>query len=166
MYVRCQRGGERIEKGKDDGDFCRAYLRTMDPDRAAMEISRRDGYSLLGRKSIQDKLERMRTDAAAQVRRDDAIRCLAQLAFGRANDAVKLALHAGEVDAGKLDLSAVAEFKVTDKGGVEIKLVDRIRALDALCGLLERDDGHGTAEDLYRALSEAADAVEGGWEDG
>ena len=71
------------------------------------------------------------------------VRRLAQLAFGRVNDAARLALHSGEADLETLDLSAVAELKVTDKGGVEIKLMDRIRALEALCGLLERGEGGG-----------------------
>ena len=103
--------------------FCRAYLRTMDPERAAAESGHRDGFALLGRKRIQERLEKMRSDAAGQLRRDDAVRRLAQLAFGRANDAVKLALHSGGTDPDQLDLSAVAEFKVTDKG-VEVKFND------------------------------------------
>ena len=41
-------------------------------------------------------------------------------------------MHSEEADLETLDLSAVAELKVTDKGGVEVKLIDRIRALEAL----------------------------------
>lgn len=153
-----------VETKRDDEAFCRAYLRTMDPERAAAVSGHRDGFALLGRKRIQERLEKMRSDAAGQLRRDDAVRRLAQLAFGRANDAVKLALHAGGTDPDQLDLSAVAEFKVTDKG-VEVKLVDRVRALETLCSLLESGEGHG-AEELYRALAEAAEEAEGGWENG
>ena len=152
-----------MDRQKDDGAFCRAYLRTMDPEQAAAEMGRKDGFALLGRKSIQEKLEKMRADAAGQLRREDVIRRLAQLAFGRVNDAVKLALYKEEIDPDQLDLSAVTEIKVTDKG-VEIKLADRVRALEALCGLLENDENHG-AEDLYRALAEAAGDMEGSWED-
>ena len=54
-----------------------------------------------------------------------------------------------------LDLSAVAELKVTDKGGVEVKLIDRIRALEALYGLLSEEKAEGAGE-LYRVLTEAA----------
>ena len=53
---------------------------------------------------------------------------------------------------------------MTDKGGVEVKLVDRIRALEALCGLLGEEKAEGAGE-LYRVLTEAA-AGEGGWDDG
>ena len=103
----------------------------------------------------------MRGAAAGELRREDALRRLAQLAFGRANDAARLALAPREVDPGGLDLSAVAELKVTDKGGVEVKLVDRVRALETLCALLE-ERGGGGAEELYRALEDAAGQLESG----
>ena len=147
-----------MEKKKDDGAFCRAFLRTMDPERAATESGHTDGFALLGSKAVQNRLEKMRTNAAGQLRREDAVRRLAQLAFGRANDAARLALQCGAGDPDKLDLSAVSEIKVTDKGGVEIKLVDRVRALEALCGLLETGGG---AQELYQALAEAAASGEG-----
>ena len=150
-------GDEDVEQRRDDGVFCRTYLRTMDPERAAAAAGRRDGFALLGRKGTQERLERMRGDAAGQIRREDALRRLAQLAFGQANDAVRLALRPETADPETLDLSALAELKVTDRG-VEIKLVDRVRALEALCGLLECGGGDG-AEELYRALEDAAGAL-------
>ena len=118
--------------------FCGAYLRTMDPERAAEAAGCEDGFAMLGRKGARRRLE---------------------LAFGRANDAVRLALRPGEADPAALDLSAVAEFKITDKGGVEVKLVDRVRALETLCRLLENSGGGG-AEELYRALEDAAGQLE------
>ena len=151
-----------MERRGSESGFCSAYLRTMDPERAAAEAGRKDGFALLGSQSIQTRLERMRADTASQVRREDVLRRLAQLAFGRANDAVRLALGRDGIDPEQMDLSAVAEFRVTDKGGVEVKLVDRVRALETLWGLL--DGGGQGAEELCRALAEAAE--DGGWEDG
>lgn len=149
---------------KTEGEFCRAFLRSMDPERAAAETGRKDGFSALERQATQDQLERMRSNAANQIRKEDVIRRLAQLAFGRVNDAVKLALHPAEAEPEKLELSAVSEFKVTDKG-VEVKLIDRVRALETLHGLLE-SSGDGGAEELYRALEDAAGQLEGSWADG
>ena len=149
---------------KTEGDFCRAFLRSMDPERAAAESGRNDGFSALERQGTQERLERMRSSAASQIRKEDVIRRLAQLAFGRVNDAVKLALRPAEAEPERLELSAVSEFKVTDKG-VEVKLIDRVRALETLCGLLD-SDGEGGAEELYRALEDAAGQLEGGWCDG
>ena len=54
---------------KEDGKFCRVFLRTMDPERAAQAVGRQDGYAVLGQKSTQAKLEEMRGNAAAQLRR-------------------------------------------------------------------------------------------------
>ena len=94
-----------MENKRDNGGFCRTYLRTMDPDRAAAGIGRQDGYRLLASKAMQDRLEKMRSGAALQLRREDVLRRLAQLAFGGANDAVYLALRALETLCGLLDSS-------------------------------------------------------------
>ena len=145
--------------------FCRAYLRTMDPERAALEAGCRDGFAQLAAPGTQKRLERMREAAAGQLRREDVLRRLAQLAFGQANDGVKLAMQGQSALAEGLDLSAVAEIRVTDKGGVEIKFVDRVRALETLCELLGGQSGAG-AEELFRALSAAGAEEEGAWEHG
>jgi len=152
-----------METKKREQAFCRAFLRTMDPERAGTEAACGDGFSQLGRQSVQERLEKLRGDLAGQIRREDAVRRLAQLAFADAGDVMKLALNPGGVDPAELDLSAVAEFKVTEKG-VEIKLVDRVRALATLCELLE-SGGSGGAEELYQALEDAAGQMRGGWND-
>lgn len=142
--------------------FCRTYLQTMDPQRAARTAGCRDGFSTLGIQQVQKRLDEMRETAAAQICREDILRRLAQLAFGPVNDAVRLALEGEQADLKELDLSAVSEFKVTDKG-VEIRFVDRLRALEALGAMLEEKGGG--ARELYQALAEAA-GEEGGWEHG
>ena len=145
--------------------FCRAYLRSMDPERAALDAGCRDGFTCLAAPGTQKRLDRMREAAAGQLRREDVLRRLAQLAFGQANDGVRLAMQGQSALAEGLDLSAVAEIRVTDKGGVEIKFVDRVRALETLCELLGGESGSG-AEDLFRALSAAGTEEEGAWEHG
>ena len=139
---------------REERSFCRAFLRSMDPERAAAEVGKKDGFSALGTQKTQEKLEQMRANVVNQIRKEDVIRRLAQLAFGRVNDAVKLALRPAEADPEQLELSVVSEFKVTDKG-VEVKLIDRVRALETLHGLLD-SSGEGGAEELYRALENAA----------
>ena len=141
-----------MKEKQEDGRFCRAYLRTMDPERAAAEIGRRDGYAMLGQKGTQQKLERMRCDAAAQLKREDVLRQLARLAFGRVDDAVQLALHRGDLDTGGLELSAISELRVTEKG-VEVKLVDRVRALESLWKLLDTGETQ-ESDPLYQALTD------------
>ena len=75
-----------------------------------------------------------------QGQRRDIQRRLAELAFGRANDCVKLVLEESpEVDA--LDLSLLSEVKRSDRGAVEVKLIDRLRALEALSGVVGSEEG-------------------------
>ena len=50
--------------------FCRAYLRTMDPERAALEAGCRDGFTCLAAPGTQKRLDRMREAAAGQLRRE------------------------------------------------------------------------------------------------
>lgn len=65
------------------------------------------------------------------IRQRDVTRRLAELAFGKANDCVRLALEdTPKLD--KLDLSLLSEVKRNEKGTVEIKLIDRLRALEQL----------------------------------
>ena len=74
------------------------------------------------------------------VQKRDIQRRLAELAFGRANDCVKLVLEdSPEVDA--LDLSLLSEVKRNDKGTVEIRLIDRLQALEALSGMVGSEEG-------------------------
>ena len=73
-----------------------------------------------------------------QISREDVTRRLAELAFGQPNDCVRLALE--EVpDLKGLDLSLLSEVKRNDKGTVEIKLIDRLRALEQLAQVAGED---------------------------
>ena len=109
--------------------FAAAYLRCFDAEAAAQTIGRSDGIRMLTTPAVQRELELQR--GQCDICRADIVRRLAQLAFGRANDCVKLVLQdAPEVDA--LDLSLLSEVKRNDKGTVEVKLIDRIRALERL----------------------------------
>lgn len=74
------------------------------------------------------------------LQRRDIQRRLAELAFGRANDCVKLVLEdSPQVD--ELDLSLLSEVKRSDRGAVEVKLIDRLRALEALGGMVGDEEG-------------------------
>ena len=77
---------------------------------------------------------------AGKVTREDVARRLAELAFGKANDCVRLVLEDG-VDLRRLDLSLLSEVKRNDKGTVEIKLVDRLKALEQLTALAADENG-------------------------
>ena len=90
----------------------------------------------------------MKTEGLA---RQQVLREMMDLAMGRANDAVKLAFlgeeQVEEID--RMDLRALTELKRHGNGAVEIKLVDKILALETLCGIAKQS-GEG-AEALFRA---------------
>lgn len=131
--------------------FAAAYLRCFDAEAAAASVGRSDGVRLLSTPAVQRELNLQR--AQCDVCRKDVLRLLAQLAFGRANDCVKLVLlDAPDLEA--LDLSLLSEVKRNDKGTVEIKLIDRVRALEQLLSA-------GTeSSDCAEAFFAAAEDVE------
>ena len=82
-----------------------------------------------------------------------------RLAFGKANDAVKLAFIPPErlelID--ELDLSMVSEVKRGAKGEVEVKLLNRVARLELLAKLLEGEAPRGSeAESFFTAMDKAA----------
>ena len=96
-----------------------------------------------GDKSLKTRIR------GGQIRRQDVTRRLAELAFGRANDCVRLALE-DSPDLGTLDLSLLSEVKRNEKGTVEIRLIDRLRALEQLA--LMTDGENTEAEAFLQAL--------------
>ena len=90
-----------------------------------------------------------------KVNRQDVTRRLAELAFGEANDCVRLILEQSpELD--KLDLSLLSEIKRSEKGSMEIKLIDRLQALEQLARAASEEPGG--LEDFLNALGRAGEA--------
>ena len=85
---------------------------------------------------------------------------LRRLAFGSCKDAVTLAFSdelpsADRIDA--LDLFNVSEIKRVKGGGLEIKLFDRLKALEKLYEIETALDSKNTAAGLLEALTASAD---------
>ena len=110
------------------------------------------GVKVKGRREMEQKnsettlKKRIR---AGKLRREDVARRLAELAFGRANDCVRLVLEEG-TPLDKLDLSLLSEVKRNDKGTVEVRLVDRLRALEQLALMAEENGSE--LESFIKAL--------------
>ena len=84
----------------------------------------------------KDFRQRVRTGA---VSRQDVRRLLAELACGKVNDCVRLALEE-QPCLEKLDLRLLGGVKKNDNGTVEIKLIDRLKILEQLAEVAEEDD--------------------------
>lgn len=74
---------------------------------------------------------------------------LRRIAFGKPNDCVKLALGE-QVDIESLDLSLLTEIRRSEKGTVELKLLDRTKVLEQLAGMA--DEGNERAEEFLNAI--------------
>ena len=96
-----------------------------------------------GEKSLKERIR------FGEIRRRDVTRRLAELAFGKANDCVRLVLD-GEAKMDALDLSLLSEVKRNDKGAVEIRLIDRLRALEQLAQLAS--EGGSDLESFLKAM--------------
>ena len=90
------------------------------------------GAGVKGGSNLEDKRSTLkRRIREGRLRREDVLRRLAELAFGQPNDCVRLALEDLK-DLKGLDLSLLSEIKRSDKGLVEIKLIDRVKVLERL----------------------------------
>lgn len=85
---------------------------------------------------------------------------LKRLAFGNCSDAVYL-VFADELPPSdviqSLDLFNVSEIKRVKGGGVEVKLFDRLKALEKLFELENSFSDRDKANDLIKALSDSAE---------
>ena len=92
----------------------------------------------------------------ATPRREEILREMRRICLAPANDAVRLAyLREEEAERiGELDLSALREFKRSGTGGVEIRLHDRLEALERLAALLEEGSGERNGSAFLRALEQ------------
>lgn len=87
--------------------------------------------------------------------REQLLEQMRTLACARVNDAVKLAyLPEDERDAiGKLDLSALIEFRRSGAGTVELKFADRMKALERLLEL-SGPSGEEQLESLFQRMED------------
>jgi len=89
----------------------------------------------------------------------DVIKHIGDLAFGKANDAIRLVFLDPEQQEliGELDLSMVSEVKRGANGAVEVKLINRIALLELLARLLEPEASkRNGAEGFFAAMDKAA----------
>lgn len=87
--------------------------------------------------------------------REQLLEQMRTLACAKVNDAVKLAyLPEEERDAiGKLDLSALIEFRRSGAGTVELKFADRMKALERLLEL-SGPSGEEQLDALFRRMED------------
>ena len=139
--------------------FCALYAVLGDPEEAAVQAGfDRDEALTAAMKLLGSRVCRRRIKELRELLGDggSVLAGLRRLAFGSCNDAIKLAFAdelppQDELDS--LDLYNVAEIKRVRGGGVEVKVFDRIKALEKLAELERAASESGSAEALIRALT-------------
>ena len=101
----------------------------------------------MGSKKQDPKLQKRIREG--KIQKGDVARRLAELAYGRANDCVRLVLE-DDCDLEELDLTLLSEVRRNDKGKVEIRLVDRLQVLKQLAAMTE--DAGTEADAFLRSL--------------
>ena len=141
--------------------FCRHYRATGNGLDAALlsgypgETAEEAAAALLSDPRIGRRLLRLRR--ADDEKREQLLSGLIRLAFGRANDPVRLALSGGrlpEETLERMDFFNLSELKIGDKG-IEVKLFDRQKAFALLQEILRAGEGSRTSS-FYEALEESA----------
>ena len=109
-----------------------------------------EGIRLLSSKAVRNKV------AAAKNRNAEcpALQGLRRIAFGRNNDAVRLAFSENitNEDIDNADLFGVAEIKCGKGGIVEMKFFDRLKALDLLSVCEREQNSSLDAQSLINAI--------------
>ncbi len=108
------------------------------------------------------------------ISREEILKELAELAFGRCNDAARLALMGKDAlkKIGRLDLRGVTALHVNEKGGFDLKLLDRTKAIELLLAALRESEGGMETEKaepgaaLAAAIERAAERLGRAGEDG
>lgn len=98
-----------------------------------------------------------------EINREEIICALRDLAFGRGNDAAKLAF-AREPEPellDGLDLKCVESVHRLNNGSVEIKLVDRVKLIELLLSATAAEGRGGGLGGLMNAISGAAERLSG-----
>lgn len=137
--------------------FCVYYANSADIEQSVKNAGYKKEYRkkallLLSRKEVCDEINRI-LDIRRKVKKNMAIHGYERLAFAKVKDSVRL-LFMSKDELHKLtnlDLYAVSEIKKLKDGGMEIKFFDKLKALEKLEQLSQKDDD--TASDFLSALN-------------
>jgi len=132
------------------GNIREAAIKAGFPPETAMA----DGIECLCSVSCQKMISKLYSALGVNI--NGIMSGLERLAFGNSNDAVFLAfsedLPSPDAVAG-LDLFNVSEIKKIKGGGVEIKLFDRLKALEKMFEITSSCDSSGIADSFINALT-------------
>lgn len=146
--------------------FCRHYLRTRTPREAALAagypylFSKKKAEFLTDNPLILKEISRLEKEEKERLSlKSHMTSGLIRAALGDIGDAIKLLAMTDEeilASAEKLDLFCVSEIKRPRGGGIEIKFIDRVKALSSLKELCDEENNISDESGLISALEACA----------
>ena len=170
MFLPCGAKRTRIMRritSKEDL-FCRYYAETFNARESAIRAGfsvfpEKTAFKLLKRAEIRDRIREV-CGISSELNGSSAEAGLRRIAFGSAADCLRLIFQSDEENLKQLDsldLFLISEIKKPRDGCIEIKLFDRLKALEKLLQLNENSES-GLAQPFYRALEESAAKLDAG----
>jgi len=153
----------RKELSRKERLFCDYYSKTRSSREAAFKagyriLPERAAEKLMSRKDIREMISQL--DEMRKAKTADISAGLRRAAFGSIADAIRLMfdenLNPEELDG--LDLFCVSEIKRPKGGGMEIKFIDRLKALEKLQSLAETER-EADKNPFVEAIEKSAKAV-------
>ena len=146
--------------------FCRMFVACRNTKEAAIKAGFTShpeitGLLLMAKKNIRKTIERLENET--KISSDEVRAGLRRIAFASSADAVRLLLtdDTSAIDIDSLDLFNVSEIKRAKGGGIEVKVFDRIKALEKL-GEISGNRKSEEPSSFYAALENGASALGGG----
>ncbi len=143
--------------------FCHAYSNLLNAREAASQSGfsspEKAGIRLLARREIADEIAKIRK---SKIKAEEISGGLKRLAFGSVADSLKLVLscESENFDVENMDFFNISEIKKPKGGGIEIKFFDRLKALEKLTQMSEKDDDEASLP-FYEAIRKSAKALDG-----
>lgn len=145
-------------------EFCEFYCLTENPREAAFKAGyklfpEKKALALLRSEAVKNYIAKLKKEGQNSAK-EDFKTGLRRIAFGSYADAVKLIFSetpdVSQIE--ELDLFNIAEIKRPKGGGLEIKFLDRFKALEKLSQIEERSED-ASFSPFYEALKSGADAL-------
>lgn len=146
--------------------FCRHFVRTRTLREAAIAagypllFAKRKAAFLLDNPLISQEIRRLEKEQREKMSLKTQMTAgLVRASLGDVGDAVRLLAMSDEEltsSAEKLDLFCISEIKRQKGGGIEIKFIDRIKALTALKDICEEETDKADESGLISALEACA----------
>ncbi len=149
-------------------NFCCCYAVSGNPEEAAIKagVPQNTAFEFAAECLRDPQCRKLITEMTGVFSDISSVKAgLRRLAFGSCKDAVTLAFAEELPPAdviGKMDLFNVSEIKRVKGGGVEIRLFDRMKALEKLYELEAEQDSRNTAAGIIKALSATVNEYENG----